>query len=131
VRILRGSSVTLRPVSSGSDASVATEWMAETRRGRSVGSMRGRVKVTSARRGGIDVTKWQEADRGRLPEALRLLADHLFRTYGLHRLDLDALCTQTHILSAALACGFVEEGRRRHPAGRPASWPRPGGSPGL
>ena len=91
------------------------EWVAETEDG-PFARLHSAVLVPSARRAGIGVQEWRPrlAVEGR--SALGLLLGHLFRQKHAHSVMLDARDTEGSLLTAALQCGFREEGRRRHAA---------------
>ena len=45
-----------------------------------------------------------------------MLCRYAFDVHGLHRVSLETLATNTAMRTAALACGFVEEGTLREAA---------------
>ncbi|MBP0448214.1 GNAT family N-acetyltransferase [Kitasatospora sp. RG8] len=65
---------------------------------------------------GITIGEREFWGRGHGSEALRLLVDHLFGAYGLHRLELDTWSGNERAARAFVRLGFREEGRRRSAA---------------
>ncbi len=62
---------------------------------------------------GVTIGEKEFWGRGHGSEALRLLMDHLFGAYGLHRLELDTWSGNERAMRCFLGLGFREEGRRR------------------
>ncbi|WP_371587193.1 GNAT family N-acetyltransferase [Streptomyces virginiae] len=62
---------------------------------------------------GVTIGERELWGRGHGSEALRLLVDHLFGTYGLSRLELDTWSGNERAVRAFGKLGFREEGRRR------------------
>ncbi|WP_406206610.1 GNAT family N-acetyltransferase [Kitasatospora sp. NBC_01560] len=62
---------------------------------------------------GITIGEPDVRGRGHGSEAVRLLVDHLFGAYGLHRLELDTWSGNEHAVRAFTRLGFRIEGRRR------------------
>ncbi|MFI2645124.1 GNAT family N-acetyltransferase [Streptomyces sp. NPDC018610] len=62
---------------------------------------------------GVTIGEPEFWGRGHGSEALRLLVDHLFGAYALHRLELDTWSGNERAVRAFTRLGFREEGRRR------------------
>lgn len=62
---------------------------------------------------GITIGEKEFWGRGHGSDALRLLMDHLFGAYGLHRLELDTWGGNERAVRAFTRLGFREEGRLR------------------
>lgn len=62
---------------------------------------------------GVTIGEKEFWGRGHGSEALRLLMDHLFGAYGLHRLELDTWSGNERAVRCFLGLGFRKEGRRR------------------
>ena len=90
------------------------DWHVEVAGVGRAGTIAAQIVVPSARRARITVKDWNLSDRFHIVTALRLLTGHLFESLDAHKVSLQGLDTGVGILSAALECGFVEEGRRRH-----------------
>ncbi|MEU3312012.1 GNAT family protein [Streptomyces sp. NPDC006662] len=65
---------------------------------------------------GVTIGEREHWGRGHGSEATRLLVDHLFGAYGLHRLELDTWSGNERAVRAFSRLGFQEEGRRREAA---------------
>jgi len=113
-QMLRHDRVTVRWCGDVETSSTDARWLVEVARDGVMGEFETRLLVPNARRVGVIVKDWRGAEFEPLADALRLLVDHLFERASPHRLDLDACSTEVHVISAALRCGFAEEGRRRH-----------------
>jgi RimJ/RimL family protein N-acetyltransferase len=88
-------------------------WLAEVKGKGVVGRIRAEVVVPTARRGMIYVDEWDGEHTEYMAVSLDLVVSNLFHVHKLHKLELRAVDTDVPALSAALRCGFVEEGRRR------------------
>jgi len=64
---------------------------------------------------GLSLTA-QSRGKGLGRDTVRVLCRYAFEVRGLHRVSLETLGTNTAMRSAALACGFVEEGTLREAA---------------
>ncbi|MGP2438381.1 GNAT family N-acetyltransferase [Streptomyces sp. JW3] len=62
---------------------------------------------------GVTIGEREFWGRGHGGETVRLLVDHLFGAYGLHRLELDTWSGNERAVRAFAKAGFREEGRRR------------------
>ncbi|GAA1195925.1 RimJ/RimL family protein N-acetyltransferase [Kitasatospora gansuensis] len=62
---------------------------------------------------GVTIGEREYWGRGHGSEALALVVDHLFGTYGPHRLELDTWSGNERAVRAFTRLGFREEGRRR------------------
>ncbi|MFJ7589381.1 GNAT family N-acetyltransferase [Streptomyces sp. NPDC097617] len=62
---------------------------------------------------GLTIGERDRWGRGYGSEALRLLVNHLFGTFGLHRIELDTWSGNERAVHAFTRAGFHEEGRRR------------------
>ncbi|MFJ3235631.1 GNAT family N-acetyltransferase [Streptomyces sp. NPDC086787] len=62
---------------------------------------------------GITIGEREYWGRGHGSETVRLLTDHVFGTFGLHRLELDTWSGNERAVRAFTRLGFREEGRRR------------------
>ena len=111
--ILKRGPVTLWRAGDIAEAKAGADWTVEVKGAGAVGIINAAVVVPTARRGVVTVKEWRQEERGRLVEALRLLVDHLFDRLNLHKVEVRSIDTKINVLSAALQCGFVEEGRRR------------------
>jgi len=64
---------------------------------------------------GLSLTA-QSRGKGLGRDTVRVLCRYAFDVHGLHRVSLETLATNAAMRSAALACGFVEEGTLREAA---------------
>jgi RimJ/RimL family protein N-acetyltransferase len=120
--VLRRGPVALHPAGDVESGPQGSEWVVEVNGIGGVGRLRGWVKSPAARRGGVEVRFWLDGADGHLPLALRQLVDHMIWAHELHKVELEELDYRGDVLTAALRCGFVEEGRRRHTAIVDSSW---------
>jgi RimJ/RimL family protein N-acetyltransferase len=74
------------------------------------------IVVPNARRARVTVTGWSSRLDECAERMLRLLLGHLFSRDAARQIEFGAVDVEQGLLDAALRCGFVEEGRRRHAA---------------
>ena len=72
------------------------------------------IVVPNARRAHIAISQWSPQNDPYAQVILRLLLHHLFVSDKAHQVAFTAIDTEQGLFDAALKCGFLEEGRRRH-----------------